>query len=223
MNTKFEITGTIEVVTGMHIGGSTAFAAIGAVDSPIIRDVISNMPLIPGTSLKGKLRSLLAKQYNTVQSSSFDDDAENILRLFGSAKKNKIKASRLIFSDSILSNINEIKSYGLNSATEVKFENSINRVTAVANPRQIERVIRGSKFPLSIIYNAEKQNEIVDDIKLLSEGFTMLQYDYLGGSGSRGYGKIKFNNLDIKVVVGNADENIIQQCKDELGKYNYDL
>ena len=53
---KIQITGEIEVVTGMHIGGSSAFAAIGAVDSPIIRDVTSNLPMIPGSSLKGKIR-----------------------------------------------------------------------------------------------------------------------------------------------------------------------
>ena len=63
MYAKIQILGTIEVVTGMHIGGSGAFAAIGAVDSPIIKDVITNLPLIPGSSLKGKMRTLLAKKY----------------------------------------------------------------------------------------------------------------------------------------------------------------
>ena len=65
MFAKVEITGTLEVLTGMHIGGSSAFAAIGAVDSPIVRDTLSDMPMIPGSSLKGKLRTLLAQKYNT--------------------------------------------------------------------------------------------------------------------------------------------------------------
>lgn len=65
MFAKLEITGTLEVLTGMHIGGSSAFAAIGAVDSPVIRDTLSDMPMIPGSSLKGKLRTLLAQQYNS--------------------------------------------------------------------------------------------------------------------------------------------------------------
>ena len=64
MFAKLEITGNIEVVTGMHIGGSSQFAAIGAVDSPVIRDTYSDRPMIPGSSLKGKMRSLLAKKYN---------------------------------------------------------------------------------------------------------------------------------------------------------------
>lgn len=65
MYAKIQITGTIEAVTGMHIGGSSAFSAIGAVDSPIIKDIKTNNPMIPGSSLKGKMRTLLAKKYNS--------------------------------------------------------------------------------------------------------------------------------------------------------------
>lgn len=66
MYAKIRINGDILVKTGMHIGGSSAFAAIGAVDSPIVRDVRSNLPLLPGSSLKGKMRSLLAKEFMKV-------------------------------------------------------------------------------------------------------------------------------------------------------------
>ena len=44
---KIQITGKIELATGMHIGGSSAFAAIGAVDSPIVKDIRTNTPMIP--------------------------------------------------------------------------------------------------------------------------------------------------------------------------------
>ena len=54
MIAKVEITGILEVVTGLHIGGNSAFAAIGAVDSPVISDVRTRDPIIPGSSLKGK-------------------------------------------------------------------------------------------------------------------------------------------------------------------------
>ena len=64
MFVKLEITGKLEILTGMHIGGSSAFAAIGAVDSPVVRDALTNDPIIPGSSLKGKIRALLARQYN---------------------------------------------------------------------------------------------------------------------------------------------------------------
>ena len=88
MYSKIEITGKIEVVTGMHIGGSEAFAAIGAIDSPIIKDTLTNKPIIPGSSLKGKLRTLLAREYND-KIPEHENDDEKILRLFGSAKNKK--------------------------------------------------------------------------------------------------------------------------------------
>ena len=79
---KIQITGKIEVLTGMHIGGSSAFAAIGAVDAPIIRDVSTNLPMIPGSSLKGKMRTLLAREYNETINASPDEDDIRLTRLF---------------------------------------------------------------------------------------------------------------------------------------------
>lgn len=213
MFAKVEITGTLEVLTGMHIGGSSAFAAIGAVDSPIVRDTLSDMPMIPGSSLKGKLRTLLAQRYNTNISQSYDDDTPEILRLFGSAKKGDVKRSRLLFRDMVLANMEELRGYGLHSATEVKFENNINRVTAVANPRQIERAIRGTKFALNIVYDMQEVDEAVDDMKLLAEAMQLLEFDYLGGHGSRGYGKVKISGVQIRPVVGDVDKTLLAQCQ----------
>lgn len=218
MFAKIEITGTIEVVSGLHIGTADAFAAIGAIDSPVIRDAYTDYPMIPGSSLKGKIRSLLAKSYpnpNKIEKTA-DDDVEPILRLFGSAQKNAVKRSRLLFSDMVMNNWEQLKKKGIQSPTEAKHENTIYRMTAEANPRQIERVIRGAEFPLQIIYNAEKEEEIIEDISLLKEGIDLLTYDYLGGNGSRGYGRVCFHNLTAKVVVGNIDKTIMKQCEEIL-------
>lgn len=215
---KIQITGTLEVVTGIHIGGSSAFAAIGAVDSPVIRDARTNLPMIPGSSLKGKIRTLLAKQYNQSWVNSPDEDAECIIRLFGSAKKvnGVIPRGRLLFTDLMLNNREELYAYGVQGLTEVKFENSINRLTAVANPRQIERVIRGSKFPLDLIYEVTDEEGVEEDFKILAEGLKLLQYDYLGGNGSRGYGKVIFYDLQASAVIGNIDESMISRCNEIL-------
>lgn len=215
---KIQITGTLEVVTGIHIGGSSAFAAIGAVDSPVIRDAGTNLPMIPGSSLKGKLRTLLARQYNQGMVNSPDEDAECIIRLFGSAKMvdGKIPRGRLLFSDMILNNREELYARGIQGLTEVKFENSINRLTAVANPRQIERVIRGAKFGLDLVYEVTEEEGVVDDFKVLAEGLKLLQYDYLGGNGSRGYGKVMFSDMEASAVVGDIDEALIDQCNEIL-------
>lgn len=218
MFAKIEITGEIKVVSGLHIGASDAFAAIGAIDSPVVRDAYSDLLMIPGSSLKGKIRSLLAKAYPNDFEKTADDDSDNILRLFGCAKKDKLKNSRLIFSDMVMDNWKELKKLGLQSQTEAKFENTISRMTSEANPRQIERVVRGATFPLQLIYNVENEDEIIEDIALLKEGMTLLSYDYLGGSGSRGYGKVKFSGVAADVVVGEVAEEIIDKCNDILAE-----
>ena len=146
------------------------------------------------------MRALLAKQYNTTIAKTADDDAECLTNLFGSAKSKK--ESRVLFTDMFLDNLDELKRAGLTGATEVKFENSISRMTAVANPRQIERVVRGAQFPMQLIYEyTDKTDEetLLQDFRILKEGFKLLEYDYLGGSGSRGYGRIKFLDLDAEL------------------------
>ncbi len=213
MFAKVEITGTLEVKTGLHIGGNGAFAAIGAVDSPVIRDVRSNDPIIPGSSLKGKLRVLLAKLYNENVAGKPDEDADCLTELFGSSKKGSVHVGRLLFSDMFLQNKEELKKQNIYHATEVKFENSINRSTAVANPRQLERVIRGAEFGLDLVYEYKDDKTMLRDFEILCNGLKLLQYDYLGGSGSRGYGKVNFKNLEMYTVIGNVDENIINQCE----------
>lgn len=215
---KIQITGTIEIRTGMHIGGSSAFAAIGAVDAPVIKDTYTGLPMIPGSSLKGKIRTLLAREYNQDLAVQPDDDDIRLTRLFGSSRKGHIKRSRLIFSDMVLSNREELRSHGLESMTEVKFENTINRATAVANPRQIERVVRGSCFDLDLIYELEEEGDLLEDMQTLGEGLKLLQYDYLGGHGSRGYGKISFQNLLAELVIGQIDDKLLEQCNQILCK-----
>lgn len=224
---KIEISGNIETLTGLHIGSSDAFSAIGAIDSPVIRDAATKLPMIPGSSLKGKMRSLLAKKYNSSFAKSPDKDDECILGLFGSAS-GKYKTGRIIFSDSIASNAKEIMTPAMTGITEVKFENSISRTTAVANPRQIERVIRGVRFPLSLIYEFYSTDEqeisiardiIINDFRLICDGFTLLQYDYIGGSGTRGYGKIKFNDLSADLLTGQLDNDILDECNKLLGVF----
>lgn len=215
---KLEITGKIEVVTGLHIGASDAYSAIGAVDSPVIREAKSGDPFIPGSSFKGKLRTLLAKLKNKKINQNHDDDNKSIQALFGS----KNEQGRLLFSDMKISNWEDLHKKGAKSIIEVKFENSINRITAEANPRQIERVISGAVFDLNIIYDIEyyddfrdeNVNKVKEDFEILKEGFELLEYDYLGGSGSRGYGKIKLKELDVKDVFGKNDSN--KQKLDEL-------
>ena len=220
MYVKIEISGILEVATGLHIGGNSAFAAIGAVDSPVIKDVRSSDPMIPGSSLKGKMRTLLAKKYNETFASKPDEDAECISNLFGTARNGRPKAGRLLFSDMYLNKENkeELRDMNIIHPLEVKFENSISRTTAVATPRQIERVIRGTQFDMNLIYEVDDNSNVEKDFRIICDGLKLLKYDYLGGSGSRGYGKVDFRNLDAEVVVGEVEQSIIDHCNDLLAE-----
>lgn len=212
MLNKIRINGEIELLTGLHIGTGGEFAAIGAADSPVIKDIITNESIIPGSSLKGKFRSMLGARYSIKNTNGADDDCDEIKRLFGSVDK----PSRLIFSDMTISNKDELNSLNVYTTTETKFENTINRLSGVANPRQIERTIRGCKYSMDIIYNLKEEDEALEDMKMLAEGFKLLEFDYLGGHGSRGYGKVKFNNLSAECVIGNVSEDLLGEINDAL-------
>ena len=210
---KIKFSAQIRLETGLHIGASNAFAAIGAIDSPVIKDPNTNLSIIPGSSLKGKMRTLLAKVYNEKVAEKPSDDSDILSRLFGNSNDERFKMGRLIFRDAFLSNADELDSLGARSYTEVKFENTIDRITAEANPRQIERAIRNSTFDFELIYEItdKNENQVEEDFKVIRDGLKLLELDYLGGSGSRGYGKVAFENLKATTVFGNYDVKTLNE------------
>ena len=218
MLAKIMISGKIISKTGMHIGGASGFSAIGAIDSPVIRDIQTDEPMIPGSSLKGKMRSLLAKQYtDTTKLPVHNSDTDRVRRLFGYMQDVKFGGkqmafpARLQFSDMFLANKDELAEIGV-PTTEVKFENTINRLTAVANPRQIERSVAGSRFGLNLIYNVVDESEMLEDFETIGQGMKLLTYDYIGGHGSRGYGRICFSDLEVNCVTGECDQDLLDKC-----------
>ena len=208
----------LEVRTGMHIGGSSAFSAIGAVDSPVVRDPYTGLPIVPGSSLKGKLRTLLARrrcQYIENMPDLSADDAR-ILRLFGSAEP--VRRSRLQFADAFLTNAEALSSKGVR-VTEVKTENTISRANAQATPRQIERVIAGAVFGVSIVYDVTDPSQGEEDLSLLAKGMKLLQMDYLGGHGSRGSGRVSLKNFALEGYGAQADLSRLKSLFDEVDSY----
>lgn len=204
--TKIKIQGTIEVKTGLHIGGDDSLSVIGAIDSPVVRDPLTRDPVIPGSTLKGKMRALLAQEMGSVPANGtagFENDCAEIKRLFGSGQKQSdgagtgMQMSRLQFSDCFLQNKNDLP-----QIFESKFENTIDRLTCIANPRQIERVIRGAKFNFEVIYNVENPDEVEEDFKNITTAMNLLENDYLGGGGTRGNGRVCFNDISTEVVTG---------------------
>ena len=202
-------------ITGLHIGGTDTFSAIGAVDSPVIRDARTGRPIVPGSSLKGKLRSLLARSISKdiEKMPDFDEDAEEIKALFGSSKP--VHAARAQFADCFLINFDEMKQIGL---TEVKTENGIRLSDSVANPRQIERVVSGVKFGVCITYNQIDEEQTRKDLELLARGLKLLEMDYLGGHGSRGSGRVSFRNFRVSNE-NNEDLGALAAIFDVVNEY----
>lgn len=191
---KIKINKTITLLTGLHIGGSSENVEIGGIDSPVIKIAVrDNQPYIPGSSVRGKMRCLLEQ----VRGAAEIGDAKDVNDLFGFSNNN-IK-SRLIVRDAYLTE--ESNAYFLNCETldmpytEGKWENTINRVDGSANPRQIERVPAGAVFSIEFIVNIWENDDEAALLAMVEEGIALIENDYLGGNGSRGYGQVKFTNL----------------------------
>lgn len=260
---KLTLTSQLIAETGLHIGGGGENLDIGGLDKPIIRDPLTKYPYLPGSSIKGKLRStlerLLNKPLNRTGGSGTwryesDDLADGftevedrrfiayegastcqISRVFGSTGGSKFwmpietareeglyeenkdnptstiqnqncirinrgrnAPARLIIRDSHLVPESAEKLKQVDTGlymTEWKFENGIDRVTAAANPRQLERVPAGSKFQFELIYTVENADQAIEDLQNIAIALAILEDDALGGHGSRGYGKVRFQNF----------------------------
>jgi CRISPR-associated protein Csm3 len=288
---KLYIKSTIDVKTGLHIGGGEGKLDIGGIDKLVVRDPIDEHPYIPGSSLKGKLRSILERFLNKPVNRESNDtwryesddlldgytrtresllifyegaDTCQLSRLFGSTGKEtwvkrtdadadgitpptnpepkkiskindyqgredesgeeyvKVKGrnapARLIVRDSHLldESVKELKTINTGLwMTERKWENGLDRITSAATPRQFERVPKGAKFELEMVYTIERkevankpnsasnslsledQQVIIKDLENLAIALAILEDDALGGHGSRGYGKVKFQDFKL--------------------------
>ena len=203
---KIERTAQIELLSGLHIGDSDDSSSIGGVDSPVVRLKIDRSPYIPGSSLKGKMRSLI--EITNGVSKVGDDAAIN--KIFGSTESKKFhrkaEISRLIFRDCRLSD-KSIKEIGKLETdlpfTEIKWENTIDRIKGVAKNgglRQTERVVAGAFFDFMMIINVYEVDDKQEILKCVDQCFSLLEMDYLGGSGTRGYGQIKFHNIQDNTI-----------------------
>jgi CRISPR-associated protein Csm3 len=219
-----KLTGKVEIKSGLHIGGGDDTMKIGGIDNGVVKDVNSDKPYIPGSSLKGKMRSLLEwdigvvnlnrsekekgsplsskhiwewdnekKSFikNKFKDIAFEDEilfnqAQTLLKLFGD-KEGEFGITRINVGDCKL-----IEKDG-QITSEAKYENVINRQKGTAeHPRQTERVPAGVKFDFDIRVKVLDQSEEENFKKMVERGLDLIEADYLGGNGSRGYGRVKF-------------------------------
>jgi CRISPR-associated protein Csm3 len=221
---NYLINGKIILKTGLHIGDSKDSIEIGVIDNPIIRDRISGLPYIPGSSLKGKLRSLLElndkdSADNVIKNKGFPSSDANCKagKIFGTSPvgSNKPKfPTRIIVRDSF-PNTDSLEKWGEKEdvvrGAEVKYENTINRINSSANPRPTERIPKDSEFDFEIILSVYEGDQEKENLLGVFESMLILEDSYLGASGSRGYGQIKFDEISLK----KRDQNYYKEKEDE--------
>ncbi len=207
------VRGKIRAVTGLHIGGSPTALAIGAVDNPVIRDSLTGRPYIPGSSVRGKMRSLWEKMTGARQNwpigkgvsihvceKRMDYERCPVCQIYG--VPGQLEASfptRLVVRDAFLSEASEqelrLQAKTDLPYTEVKWEAAIDRVTSAAVPRQMERVPAGAVFDgFEAVFSVYDQGDLQRFINVF-EAMQLLEDDYLGGQGSRGSGKVRFEEI----------------------------
>ncbi len=231
------LSGILICETGLRIGSSPDVIEIGGLDNPIIKHPLTDLPYVPGSSLKGKMRALLELRHNKIDTQPYQLDKETgepkrdskgkflknrdygdvhkpgsqagncdgdnclICRLFGAnAGESTLGPTRFIVRDAYLTDKWRTEFKQKQDAgepiTEIKQENTINRITAEAKPRSMERVPAGVAFDFEIGYRIFDTGDGGQTdrtlFKHLLEGLRLVELDTLGGSGSRGYGKVQF-------------------------------
>lgn len=206
-----KISGTMRVLSGLHIGAGKDSVEIGGLDQPIIKHPISGAPYVPGSSIKGKMRSLLEIYYFSANLATREalgrgkpcdcgKAACPACRIFGSGADPKkveddLGPTRLIVRDATLAPLYAERFNKGELPMEVKYENIIHRVKGVAeHPRPLERVPAGVEFSFSMSFK-KFEGDQDDLLAYVYKGLRLIELDALGGCGSRGCGQVEFLDL----------------------------
>lgn len=205
------IAGELECVSGLSIGAQVEDFEIGGLDNPVIKDPVTGQPYVPGSSLKGKLRTLLEWSAGkvvpverrgslTAGPHQCSEPSCPVCTIFGTAaEQSRQGPTRLIVRDAFATPDTLMmwdRSLGPNLFTEIKSENTLDRVTSRANPRQMERVPAGSRFALEMTYFLYAAGDR-GMLESLVQAMALLEDSALGGSGTRGSGRIRFREMSL--------------------------
>lgn len=220
---KLLIDGEMICETGLHVGAGKGSLDLGGADNPVVKDAFGR-PYVPGSTLRGKLRSLLEQSAGLVSPADLiylsrrrgqevrihqsNDPGDEICLLFGRNPGRMERVSGEAF-DTTYATPARLTAYDApldlesitaqmrenldDELTEVKSENAIDRVTCQANARTLERVPAGARFRVRFVLDIL----CAEDRELLAkilEGLRLLEDDSLGGGGSRGNGRVRFEN-----------------------------
>ena len=217
---KYFISGKVRVETGLMIGGTSSGLEIGGTDKQIVRHPVTKEPYIPGSTLKGKMRALYELSRGQIGSNGTNfgptqNPNHSAAILFGHIKdkqnnRESQQPSRLIVRDGAMTSETKKRLRDTELPySEIKAENSIDRITAVANPRFFERVPRDAEFELRIVLNVfTEENDMIEHVW---DALQLIEDDYLGGGGSRGNGQVQFKVEAIKTKQYSEDGSIVEE------------
>lgn len=212
--------GKVRLITGLHVGAGKDSIEIGGLDLPVMKNPRTKAPYIPGSSIKGKMRSMLEVTQlagiDVPKKPHISEKGEPcgcgeclVCKLFGTHKatdEEKKVPTRLLVRDAVLTKEFQEKFDEYELPMEIKYENTINRVTGTAdNPRPVERVPAGVEFDFEIaikVFDNDDENRFKE---VVERGLKLIELDGLGGHTSRGSGQVKFENLTFNGEAFNLD------------------
>jgi CRISPR-associated protein Csm3 len=240
-----EIEMVMECLTGLRIGAGPEAMEIGGAENLVVKDPLTRLPYVPGSSLKGAMRARyelfstrpinheVVKGPQRIRMHMCEDPDCEICRVFGrtpeklesreagGAQDNMIYTTRLKIDDAYPTEetIGRWRDFSP-EGVEVKWENVLDRLTSRANPRAVERVPRGSEFKITMSYKIFDQED-VKNVVVIFQSLKLVEDDYLGGYGSRGYGRVRFKNITMRLKKREYYEKCDDNAKKIIGDKQY--
>jgi CRISPR-associated protein Csm3 len=223
---KLILEGEIHCQTGLHIGAGKGSLEIGGADNPVVKDAFG-IPYIPGSSLRGRLRSLLeqtlglavtgelvylskrrGQEVRIHQSDRPDDD---ICVLFGRnpGRVEKVAGDAFETASATPARLTIYDAPLLvDSITPQMRENLDDELTEVKSENAVDRITSQAnprtleRVPAGAKFRFRMVLDVLceEDKPLLArvaEGLRLLEDDALGGGGSRGNGRVTFSGLNL--------------------------
>jgi len=223
---KLILSGDLHCETGLHIGAGKGSLEIGGADNPVVKDAFG-LPYIPGSSLRGRIRSLLEnalglttpaelvylskRKGQEVRIHQSDRPDDEICLLFGRnpGRMDRVAGEAL---DTRAATPARLAIYDAplvaESITAQMRENLDDEITEVKSENAIDRITSQAnprtleRVPAGARFQVRMVLDVLcEEDKALAarliEGLRLLEDDALGGGGSRGSGRIRFANLKL--------------------------
>src|SRR5579862_2656279 len=223
---KLILEGEMLCETGLHVGAGKGSLEIGGSDNPVVKDAFGR-PYVPGSSIRGKLRSLLEqtsglavpaelvylskRKGQEVRIHQSDRPDDEICLLFGRnpGRMDRVAGESL---DTRLATPARLAIYDAplvsESITAQMRENLDDEITEVKSENAIDRITSQAnprtleRVPAGARFQVRMVLDVLcEEDKALAarliEGLRLLEDDALGGGGSRGSGRVRFANLKL--------------------------